>query len=132
MEKQVSNSETNLKSFESNLPIQEEPSSPNKNTETKQVKTELSLEDKIELLEEKVFILSGDGSGYEGAAHLAESARLKFELTPIPGTDLEEFKIQTGILRIGGLSFGIDGGLLILKEDVVSLTVEHNNHGSLS
>lgn len=96
--------------------------------EIDQIVREESLEDKVKRLEEQTFILSGDGSGYEGAVNLSKYARLKFELNPVLGTELDEFDIKRGTLNLGGYIFVIGGGTVILEQDIISIHVEHDDH----
>ncbi|WP_179372634.1 hypothetical protein [Nitrosopumilus ureiphilus] len=96
--------------------------------EIKQVEPKMSLEKKIMQLEKQTFILSGDGSGYEGAVHLSEHARLNFELNPVSGTKLDEFNIKSGTLIVGGHTFVIGGGSVILDQGIISISIEHDDH----
>lgn len=112
-----------------------EPTSPSENklkekneSITRQTEPKISPEKRILQLEKQTFALFGEGSGYEGAAHLSEHARLNFELNPVLGTKLEQFDIEKGTLSIGGYTFTIEGGTVILDQDTISLSVEHDDH----
>lgn len=120
-----SNSEKKPESIQS---IPEESIIQHVEKEIKQVKPKVSLEKKIKQLEKKTFILSGDGSGYEGAAHLSEHARLNFELNPVSGKKLDEFNIKRGTLNVGGHTFVIGGGSVILDKGIISVSIEHDDH----
>lgn len=126
-ESKSSNSEKKPEYSESISSLPEKPIQYDEN-ERKQVNPDVSFGKKIQQLEKRIFILSGDGSGYEGAAHLSESARLNFKLNPVSGTDLGEFNIKSGTIRIGGHTFVIGGGSVILDQDKISISVEHDDH----
>ena len=87
-----------------------------------------SLRDKIKRLEQQAFVLSGDGSGYEGAAHLSKSAKMNLYLDPVLGTELGEFNIRHGTLNVGGHTFVIGGGQVILESNTISVNIEHDDH----
>ncbi|MGY5149373.1 MAG: hypothetical protein ACW9W3_04845 [Candidatus Nitrosopumilus sp. bin_68KS] len=121
----LSNSKKKSESIQS---IPEEPIIQHVENEIKHVEPKVSLEKKIIQLEKQTFILSGDGSGYEGAAHLSEHARLNFELNPVSGTKLDEFKIKSGTLNVGGHTFVIGGGSVILDKGIISISIKHDDH----
>ncbi|MCV0401368.1 MAG: hypothetical protein K5777_05260 [Nitrosopumilus sp.] len=87
-----------------------------------------SLSDKIKRLEQQSFTLSGDGSGYEGAAHLSEFASMHLYLNPVLGTELGEFDIRRGTLNVGGYTFVIGGGQVILESNNISVNIERDDH----
>lgn len=87
-----------------------------------------SLGDKIKRLEQQAFVLSGDGSGYEGAAHLSEITKMNLYLDPVLGTKLGEFDIRRGTLNVGGYTFVIGGGQVILESNTISVNIEHDDH----
>lgn len=95
---------------------------------TRQTESRISTEKRILQLEKQTFILFGEGSGYEGAVHLSKHVRLNFELNPISGTNLEQFDIEKGTINLGGYTFMIEGGTVTLDQDVISLSVEHDDH----
>ena len=92
---------------------------------TNQIESE---DEKTERLEEKIFVISGEGSVYEGAPHLSEYAKMKLEVKPVSGTELSEFIIENGQLNVGGHIFIIEGGKVVLEEDAISIDIEHDDH----
>lgn len=99
------------------------------NTEDKIKKSpEKLLQEKIQRLEKQSYVLSGDGSGYEGAAYLAKFAEMDLEIRPVLDTNLSEFSITHGTLEIGGLTFVIKGGSVTLDENSIYIDIEHNDH----
>lgn len=122
--KPIPNSKAKPENSESVTPVIEKPTTEKHEKKIKQV----SLDEKIEQLEEQTFVLFGDGSGYEGASHLSERAELDLELKSVSGTQLEEFDIKSGTLEIGGHTFTIEGGSVTLTQDVISLSIAHVDH----
>ncbi|MCA9827844.1 MAG: hypothetical protein KC444_05565 [Nitrosopumilus sp.] len=59
---------------------------------------------------------------------MSEHTRLDFELNPVSGTKLDEFNIKSGTLNVGGHTFVIDGGSVILDQDTISISIEHDDH----
>ena len=86
------------------------------------------LKEKIKRLENQSYVLSGDGSGYEGAAHLSKFSEMDLVIRPVLGTNLSEFSIIQGTLEIGDLTFVIKGGSMTIDEDIIYVDIEHNDH----
>lgn len=87
-----------------------------------------SESEKTERLEEKTFVIFGDGSAYEGAPQLSESAKLNLKIKPVSGTELSEFTIEHGQLNVGGYVFLIEGGKVGLEKDAISIDIERDDH----
>ncbi len=97
----------------------------NYNQENKRTKAKL-LQERIELLEERLFELSGSGTGWEGARHLSKFTTIKLKLEPIAGTELTEFRIMSGMLSYGGIGISLEEGKVSIEQNIFLIEIEHD------
>ena len=84
------------------------------------------LRERIKMLEERLFELSGSGTGWEGSRHLSKYTTIDLELEPIVGTKLTEFRIISGRLIYDSIGIQLEEGKVSIEQNIFLIEIEHD------